>query len=109
VPRFTHSLCRYEPLDFVLFCPFHFFQNQQVFIVFSYSIVNVLFFALEILSYFLFSSLDPSSSPLTIRFQFPMSLTSVLWHLLSYHLNLLCQHIFWKIFLRLKIPIPITL
>ena len=29
--------------SFYCSCPSHFFQNQQVFIVFSYSIVNVLF------------------------------------------------------------------
>ena len=67
------------------------------------------FFALEILSYFLSSSLEPISVPLTIRFQFPMSLTSVLRHLLSYHLNFRCQHFSLKKFFEVKIPIPITL
>ena len=51
-----------EPLDFVLFCPFHFFQNQQVYIVFSYSIVNVLFL-LKIIRSLVWDLLSLSSFP----------------------------------------------
>ena len=70
------------------FCPFHFSQNQQVFIVFSYSIVNVLFFALEISSYLI--ALWPPSVRSPSAFNFLCH--SVQRHLLSYHLNFYCQH-----------------
>ena len=63
------------------FCPFHFSQNQQVFIVFSYSIVNVLFFCLRNLK--LSHSSLTTLGPLTIRFQFPMSLRSATSSILS--------------------------
>ena len=59
------------------FCPFHFSQNQQVFIVFSYSIVNVLFFRLRNLKLFFIqlarTSLGSTHHPLSISYVTPFS------------------------------------
>ena len=79
--------------SFYCSCPSHFFQNQQVFIVFSYSIVNVLFiFSLKRKSPKFFSSVPYQNSSLP----FPsLSLIASQRHLPSYHLNFLCQLIFY--------------
>ena len=61
-------------------------------------LLSMFYFHLRNLKLFLFSSSEPLFGSLTIRFQFPMSFTSVLRHFLCYHLNFLCQHLFLKSF-----------